>query len=99
MKAAAIHAKESESSFLAGVQANLKDVGGRLIAGSRFKREEFDDAERLRAAMVDRRIFDRDLFAELPHGRGFIVRGFERRWIFGKRLRSVTIAGVLAPAG
>ena len=99
MKPAATHAKECESSFLAGVQANLQDVGGRLIAGKSFRREEYDEAERLRAAMVDRRIFDRELFAELPHGRGLIVRGFERRWIFGKRLRSVTIAGVLAPPG
>lgn len=99
MKSAAEQAREVESNFLAGVQANLKDAGSRLIAGSWFKREDFDDAERLRAAMVDRRLFERELFAELPHGRGFVVRGFERRWIFGKRLRSVTIAGVLAPPG
>ena len=99
MKSAAEQVREVESNFLAGAQANLKDAGRRLIAGSWFKREDFDGAERLRAAMVDRRLFERDLFSELPHGRGFIVRGFERRWIFGKRLRSVTIAGVLAPPG
>ncbi|MBN2562540.1 MAG: hypothetical protein JXQ75_16570 [Phycisphaerae bacterium] len=99
MKTVATYAKEVESGYLAGVQAKLKDAGSRLIAGTWFKREEHDCSERLRAAMVDRRIFDRDRFAGMPHGRGFTIRGYERRWIFGKRLRSVTVASVLTPPG
>lgn len=96
---AADAALEAESAFLAGVQANLHTATGRLIAGGSFQREEFDQSERVRAAMVDKRIFDRGLLAELPQGRGLAVRGYERRWIFGRRLRSVTIATVLAPPG
>lgn len=98
MNPAATFAKETESGFLAGVQAKLAEAAARgQIAGSWFKREEHDEQERLCAAMIDRRIFDHAQFAEFPHGRGFSVRGFERRWIFGKRLRSVTVATVLAP--
>lgn len=99
MKTAAEHAVETESAYLAGVQANLKAAQGRLIPGKWFKREDRDCADRVKAEMVDRRIYDRSLFATLPHSRGFVVKGFERRWIIGKRLRSVTVASVLAPAG
>lgn len=99
MKTAATLAKEVESSYLAGVTSNLKTTGSRIIAGSWFKREDHDQGEQVRATMVDRRIYDRDRYAGLPHGRGVTIRGFERRWIFGKRLKSVTVANVLAPPG
>ncbi|MCG8405498.1 MAG: hypothetical protein MI923_09910 [Phycisphaerales bacterium] len=99
MKTSAAIAKEVESSYLAGVSANLKTAGSRFIAGSWFKREDHDDGEKVRATMVDRRIYDRHRYAELPHGRGFTIRGFERRWLFGKRIKSVTVASVLAPPG
>ncbi|HVP13098.1 MAG TPA: hypothetical protein VMV94_18125 [Phycisphaerae bacterium] len=99
MKSAAEHAIEVESAYLAGVSANLAAAGGRVMPGKWFKREDHDCADRVKAEMVDRRIYDRALFARLPHGRGFTIRGFERRWIFGQRLRSVTVAGILAPAG
>ncbi len=99
MKTAATRAKEVESGFLAGVQANLNDAQGRIIAGTRFKTRTHDRAEDVRAVMIDRRIYDREKFADLPHGRGLTVRGYERRWLFGKRLKSVTIASVLAPPG
>ena len=95
----AAKAQELESSYLAGVSANLKTAGNRFIAGVWFKREDHDQGEKVRATMVDRRIYDRDLYASLPHGRGFTIRGFQRRWIFGKRVRSVTVASVLAPVG
>jgi hypothetical protein len=99
MKSAAEHAVEVESAYLGGVRASLTAATGRLIEGDWFKEEEQDCADRVKAEMVDRRIYDRSLFARLPHGRGFILRGFKRRWLFGKRLRSVTIASVLAPPG
>lgn len=91
-------AKETESAYLAGVAANLKSAGSRFIAGSWFKREEHDRGEQVRATMADRRLYDRDLFSRMPHGRGFTIRGYERRWIFGRRVTSVTIASVLSPA-
>jgi len=101
MKNAADAALETESAFLAGVGANLQTAAGRLLAGRTFQTEEFDQSERLRAAMIDRRIFDRERLKMLPQGRGVAVRGFERRWFFGRKLRSVTIgtASFLAPPG
>lgn len=100
MKTASEHASEVESVYMAGVQANLAAAGGKLMGGAWFERDEHDSAEAVRAAMVDRRIYDRDRYARMPHGRGFTMRGLERRWpFFGKRVRSVTIASVLAPPG
>ncbi len=99
MKTAAEIAKEVESTYLGGVSTNLKTTGSRFIAGQWFQREESDQGERVRAAMVDRRIYDRNKFNELPHGKTVTIRGYERRWIFGKRIKSVTIATVMAPPG
>jgi len=98
MKNSALKAQEVESSYLAGVSAKLKTVGTRIIAGTSFKREDHDEGEKVRAAMVDRRMYDRDLYASMPHGKGFTVRGFQRRWFF-KRVKSVTVATVIAPPG
>ncbi len=99
MKSTTTQAKETESSYLGAIAANLKAQGSRFIAGSWFNRDEHDRGETLRAAMADRRKYDRDLYSGLPHGRGFTVRGYERRWIFGRRLKSATIATVLVPPG
>ncbi len=99
MKTSAEHAGEIEAEFLAGAQANMGPASAKLLGGSWLESEEHDSSEQLRAAMVDRRIYDRDRYARLPHGRGFTVRGFERRWLFGRRIRSVTVASVLAPPG
>lgn len=100
MKTAAEYACEVESDYMAGVQANLASAGGKLLGGAWFERDEQDAAEAVRAAMVDRRIYDRDRFSRMPKGRGFTTRGCERRWpFFGKRAKSVTVASVLAPPG
>ena len=99
MKPAATKAKEVESSYLAGVSNKLKAGGSRFIDGAWFVREDHDQGEKVRATMVDRRIYDRDRYNDLPHNRGFTIRGFERRWIFGKRIKSVTIGSVIAPPG
>jgi hypothetical protein len=88
---------EVESAFLAGAAAKLKFAAGRAIPGRVFKHEDRDDGEALRAAMVERRLYDRERYNKMPRGRGLVVRGYERRWFFGRRLRSVTIASVLAP--
>ena len=91
------HAKDIETAFLAGVTGNLKSAGGRLIPGKDFKIEDRDRAEQVRAAMADKRMYERDLFKRFPHSRSITLRGYESRWFFWKRVRSVTVAGVLAP--
>ncbi|MCA9254543.1 MAG: hypothetical protein KDA33_02850 [Phycisphaerales bacterium] len=91
------HAKETESGFLAGVTDTLRKAGGQVVGGTQFKREDRDQAEKIRGVMADRRVYDRDKFSSLPHNRSVTIRGYERRWFFWNRVRSVTIAGVLAP--
>ncbi len=97
MSTAAQHAFEIESAYLAGVKAHLKAAGSRFVRGTEFKTEEHDDGEGVRAAMIEKRIYDKSRYARMPQGRGFTVRGYERRFVFGRKLRSVTIATVLAP--
>ncbi|HUN80013.1 MAG TPA: hypothetical protein VMV81_00735, partial [Phycisphaerae bacterium] len=89
MKPAIELAAEAESAFLAGVRATLQTAQHGL-GGTIFKDEEIDHAEALRAAMVDRRIYDRKKYDAMPHGRGVIVRGYQKRFFFGKKLKSVT---------
>ncbi len=97
MKLAASQAIETESAFLAGVKANFQQGAKRLLPGAWFKAEEHDSGDQVYAAMVDRRIYDRERRAAMPQGRRVTVKGFDRRWIFGKKLRSVTVASVLSP--
>lgn len=99
MKSAPENAKEVESSYLAAVATNIKAAGSRFISGAWFQREETDHGERVRAALIDRRIFDRSKYNQLPQQKTITIRGYERRWIFGKRVKSVTVATVVAPPG
>lgn len=96
MNDAAKRARELETAYLAGVQQNIKDAGAR-VAGKRTSFTEIDSGERVRAAMIDQRIHDRHVAAELPQGRGFVIRSFARMFLFWKKLQSVTIASVIAP--
>ena len=98
MKSVIDQAAEAESSFLAGVQGNLQ-AAQHGFGGTIFKHEEHDQAEAVRAAMVDRRIYDRKKYDAMPHGRGVTVRGYQKRFLFGKKLKSVTIASALTPPG
>lgn len=97
MSDAITHAKETESAYLAGVSGNLRTAGGKIVSGTQFKREDRDQGDKVRDLMADRRVYDREQFGRLPHNRSVTVRGYERRWFFWNRVRSVTIAGVLAP--
>ncbi|MFH1417974.1 MAG: hypothetical protein ABII12_06785 [Planctomycetota bacterium] len=100
MKTATTHALETESAFLSGVLPKLRFAGSRFIAGAWFDEpQEHDNGEQIRATMADRRIYDRDRYAAMPHGKGFTIRGFERRWLLWKKLKSVTVASVLVPPG
>ena len=86
-----------EAAFLHGVSLNLRRSGSRQIAGSWFTRQDFDSSLEIRAYFVDQRVYDRELERSFPQNRGFEISGFSRMWIFGKRLRSVTIASVANP--
>lgn len=99
MKASISKAQEMESSYLVGVEANLKTAGKVFISGASPKREKHDQAEKVKAAMVDRQVYDRDLFASMPHGKGFTIRDHQRRWLFFKRVKRVMVASVIAPPG
>lgn len=98
MNPAAERFRELESAFLAGVQANIREAGER-VAGKFSQWQEVDAGDRVRAEMIDRRIFDHERSRRLPQNRGFILRSFARRLFFFRKPRSVTIASVIAPAG
>lgn len=97
MNEARSRALQSESEFLAGVQANLTQSAPRLLRGSWFERSEDQDPSAVRAALIDAGIFDRGLEKEFPGCRRIILRGFERRLIFFRREASRTIVTVLSP--
>lgn len=98
MTDALAHAREIESAFISGVTGNLKQAGGKLIPGKTFKVEDRDRAEQIRATMADRRMYERDVFKQFPHNKSITLRGYETKWFFWQKVRSITIAGVLAPA-
>lgn len=97
MNEARSRALQSESEFLAGVQANLAQSAPRLLRGSWFERSEDQDPSAVRAALIDAGIFDRGLEKEFPGCRRIILRGFERRFFFFRREASRTIVTVLSP--
>jgi len=53
------HSLQVESEFLAGVQGNLAQFADRFLRGSWFQRTERDQADVVRAALIDRGHFDR----------------------------------------
>lgn len=95
---AAKRAKELESAYLAGVQQNIREAGSRYNRGKLTTYQEIDSGERVRAAMIDRRLHDRAMAAELPQGKGFVIRQWARRLFFWRKLQSVTVATTLVPS-
>ncbi|OWY71597.1 hypothetical protein B7486_07890 [cyanobacterium TDX16] len=94
---AAKRAKELESAYLAGVQQNIREAGSRYDRGKLTTFQEIDSGERVRAAMIDRHLHDRALAAELPQGKGFVIRQWARRLFFWRKLQGVTVATTLVP--
>lgn len=94
---AAKRAIEMESAYLAGVQQNIREAGSRYDRGRLTTFQEIDSGERVRAAMIDRRLHDRALAAELPQGKGFVIRQWARRLFFWRKLQGVTVATTLVP--
>lgn len=68
-----------------------------MLAGKQFETSETDASEDVHRAMVDRRLFGVDVKNSLPWGRSLQLRGYKRRWLFGRTLTSMTIATVVAP--
>ncbi len=99
MTLSAAKALQCETDFLSGVEANFEAAKGKLLRGSRWERARDDESDRLRALMAENRVYDRELLKSLPANRRVILRGFERRWLFGKRRTGVAVASVLTPLG
>ncbi|MEE8170144.1 MAG: hypothetical protein V3T70_06320 [Phycisphaerae bacterium] len=102
MNSARDRALQIESEFFAGVLTNLDGAiqsGGRALRGRRFERSEDEDSGPIRAALIDRELYDRDMEREFPGRRTVVCRGFERRLFFFSREASRTLAAVIAPPG
>lgn len=88
---------QCETNFLAGVDSNFESAKGKHFRGTIWQRSQDDDSDRLRALMAASQNFDRSQLKSLPANRRIVLRGFERRFIFGKRATGVAIASVIAP--
>ncbi len=97
MKEERQRALQAETEFLTGVEANLEQAKGRDLIGTIWQTVRADASEQLRSLMVDRGLYDRDLFKELPQNRRVMLHGYERRWWGGKRRTGVAVASTLAP--
>ncbi len=95
----ATKAFQHETDFLAGVEANLETAKGTLLRGSTWQLTRDDETDRLRALMARHRNYDREKLKSLPANRRIVLRGFERRWLLGRKPTGVAIASVLSPMG
>lgn len=93
----AAKAFEYETAYLAGVESKLEEAKGTTLRGKLWVTSRLDDSDALRAMLASNRIFDRDRLKSLPANRRVTLRGFERRFFFGKRKTGVAIASVLTP--
>ena len=90
-------ALQYETDFLSGVETNMEAAKGKEFRGTLWQRSQQDERDRLRALMAGNQNFDRELLESLPANRRIVLRGFERRFLFGKRPTGVVIASVLTP--
>lgn len=88
-----------EQEFIAAAESAMSGAPRGLMPGSVFEREHRDCQEAVSKAMIDRRLFGIDTKHSVPQGRTVIKRGYVRRFLFGRRQTSVTMATVLAPPG
>lgn len=92
-------AQQAEQDFIAAAEAAMSSAPARVIPGQWFETNRRDSAEEVHKAMVDRRLFGTERRKGLPQGATVIRTGWARRFLFGRRLKSVTVATVLAPPG
>ena len=90
-------ALQTETEFLAGVEAKLERAKGRQLMGTIWQTARHDEEGALRKLLADHRRHDRELLKQLPHGRRIALHGYERRWWLWKRRTGVAIASVLCP--
>lgn len=92
-------ARAAEDTFIATARAAMDSLPADAAPGRWFETQERDAAEDVHKAMVERRLFGADRRKSMPQGRVLVRRGFRRRWLLGRRLSSVTAAGVLSSPG
>lgn len=92
-------AQQAEQDFIAAAEAAMGAAPARIVPGQWFETNRRDSSEDVHKAMVDRRLFGAERRKGLPQGVTVIRTGWARRFIFGRRLKSVTVATVLAPPG
>ncbi len=95
--AEAAEALSRENGFLSGVRANIEGLKGSYLRGSVWETGAEDDSDSLRAMMASKRMYDRDMLAQMPHNRRVTVKGFERSWFFWRKQTGVAIASVISP--
>lgn len=95
----ASRALQVETEFLAGAENNLTQAQGRQLRGSIWEWRRHDEGTALRAALMARQRFDRDLLGQLPQNRRVELHGAIRKWWLLRRPTGVAIASVLAPPG
>ncbi|MCG3129475.1 MAG: hypothetical protein FLDDKLPJ_00208 [Phycisphaerae bacterium] len=88
---------QRETTFLSGVQMNFETAKGKAFRGKFWRTSQHDEEDRLRALLARHGRPDRAALKALPCNRRVVLRGFERRFIFGKRATGVAIASVLSP--
>ncbi|KAA0222773.1 MAG: hypothetical protein KJ057_08255 [Phycisphaerae bacterium] len=88
---------QRETSFLSGVQMNFEAAKGKAFRGKFWRASQHDEEDRLRALLARHGRPDRAALKALPCNRRVVLRGFERRFIFGRRATGVAIASVLSP--
>ncbi|RME37588.1 MAG: hypothetical protein D6788_09135, partial [Planctomycetota bacterium] len=90
-------AREREAAFLAGVEVRLEAARGSTLRGTIWETFRHDETDALRAMLAARRIFDRDKLRSLPANRRLVLRGYEKRFLWGRRPTGVAVASVLSP--
>ncbi|MCC7292419.1 MAG: hypothetical protein IT449_10205 [Phycisphaerales bacterium] len=88
---------QRETTFLSGALANFESAKGKAFRGKFWRLSHHDEEDRLRAMLARHGRPDRAALKALPCNRRVILRGFERRFIFGRRATGVAIASVLSP--
>lgn len=94
---AAADALRIENQFLRGVRTNLEAAKGVHLRGSAWTSADADDGDALRAAMANRRLYDRELLKSMPQNRRVTVTGHERRFFLWKKATGAVTAAVLTP--
>jgi len=93
----ATRAAEVEALFLAGVEANLRQAAGTILDGSQWSETHRSQDRRVRSAMRDAGLHDREILRSMPKNAAFVITGSQRRWLFGRRVTCAASASALSP--